>query len=400
MQQHILQRGGQGLNPFDWYRQMRNEHPVFFDEALNCWHVFHFDDVQRVLTEYATFSSDRGRMMGPNAARRMPLSSSIISLDPPRHRQLRNLATVAFTPRRVAQMAERIETITNELLDKVVTKGEMDVIADLAYPLPVTVIAEMLGIPAERHADFKRWSDALVEGDYEDARNSSPEQRRQNRMQDLIEMYSYFQEVLVARRQQPQDDLISSLLAAEVDGEHLNDMELLGFCSLLLVAGNETTTNLIGNAILSFDENPEVIERLRNQPDLMPGAIEEALRYRSPVKSMLRIVSKDTTIRGQQLKEKQMVAAWIASANRDEEQFPNADVFDITREPNRHIAFGHGIHFCLGAPLARLEAKIALNLMLQHLPGLRRVPDVAVEPIRSAVVFGVKNLPVTFQAQS
>jgi cytochrome P450 len=309
-------------------------------------------------------------------------------MDPPRHRQLRSLATQAFTPRVVAQLAPRIEAITNELLDNIPMTGGMDVVRDLAYPLPVTVIAELLGIPSEMREDFKRWSDALVSDEGEESRDML--------FAELKNMYGYFTQVLEERRQHPQKDLISDLLVAEVDGQHLSDVELLGFCALLLVAGNETTTNLIANSVLSFDRNPEVVERLRNDPALIPGAIEEALRYISPVKAMARFTKTEATIGDQRIPEKQVVIAWMASANRDENQFPNADRFDIQREPNRHLAFGHGIHFCLGAPLARLEAKIALTAMLKRFPGQWRVPDVPLQPIKSEIVFGVKNLPMNW----
>ena len=211
-------------------------------------------------------------------------------------------------------------------------------------------------------------------------------------------MYGYFTQVLEERRQHPQNDLVSALLAAEVDGERLSNIELLGFCGLLLVAGNETTTNLLGNMVLCFDEHPEVVEQLRANRALVPGAIEEVVRYYSPVKAMVRITTTETTLGEQHIGPNQMMVAWIGSANRDEAEFPDADRFDIEREPNRHIAFGRGIHFCLGAPLARLEAKIALNTMLDRLPGSWQVADAPLEMINSFIVFGTKKLPMTWGA--
>jgi len=366
---------------------MRSTQPVYRHPEWGGWQVFRYTDVTRVLTEYATFSS---ASFDDDAD---PIGSSILQMDPPRHRQLRNLVSQAFTPRMVAQLEPRISAITNQLLDHVATTGEMDVVQDLAYPLPVTVIAELLGIPAELREDFKRWSDALVAGE-----EGLSEEERKALFQEIQGMYGYFTQVLEERRQHPQNDLVSSLLAASVDGQRLSDMELLGFCGLLLVAGNETTTNLLGNLILCFDENPGVVERLRKNRALVPGAIEETLRYYSPVKAMPRVTKTGTMLGDQRIEPGQVIVAWIGSANRDESAFPDPDRYDIEREPNRHVAFGHGIHFCLGAPLARLEARVALNAMLDRLPGPWQVADMPLEMIKSFVIFGAKNLPMTWGA--
>jgi len=211
-------------------------------------------------------------------------------------------------------------------------------------------------------------------------------------------MIDYFSVLIEERRREPQDDLISSLLSAQVDGEYLNKKELMGFFILLLVAGNVTTTNLIGNAFLCFDEYPDALRQLYADASLIPNAIEEVLRYRSPVSHMYRVVRETTTLDDKPVTPGSFMVAWIASANRDETQFPHAATFDITRSPNRHLAFGHGIHFCLGAPLARLEAKVALEIMLARLPEMRRTPNTSLQAISSMILFGVKNFPITFKA--
>ncbi|GHO56384.1 cytochrome P450 [Ktedonobacter robiniae] len=376
---------------YDGFRQMRETQPVSFNPNFQAWNLYRYDDVARVLSDHATFSSEQNRFIPAEYRDSSPISSSIVRMDPPRHHKLRQIVSQAFTPRMVAQMESRIQEITNGLLDQVVAKGEMDVIRDLAYPLPITIIAELLGISTERRAEFKQWSDAFVSGDGE-----ATEEDMQASMQAMSSMVNYFTQLFEERRAHPQNDLVSALLLAEVDGEHLSNEELIGFCVLLLVAGNETTTNLIGNAILCLDEYPGEVERLRAQRDLLPKALEEALRYYSPVRLQPRWAVTETTIGEQRIEAGQMLFAWIISANRDEAQFPEADQFKIEREPNRHLGFGRGVHFCLGAPLARLEAKIALNAMLDRLPGSWHVSDAPLFPIKNMSTFGIKKLPLTW----
>ena len=368
----------QALNPFPFYRQMRQSQPVLYVLQQDSWMVFRYADVEQVLTDYKLFSSVRN----PEVTQARP---NILNMDPPRHRQLRNLVTQAFTPRSVAQLTERITAIVTQLLDEAASNGHMDIIDDLAYPLPVIVIAELLGIPPEDRARFKLWSDAAVGSLSTDNIDPRPE------------MGEYFLQIFAQRREHPQNDLVSALLNAQVDGEHLTQAEMLSFCILLLVAGNETTTNLIGNALLCLDDFPDAMEALRAEPNLIPSAIEEVLRYRSPVQFTGRIATSDTIVGGQAIKAGQGIRLLLGSANRDEAQFPNADSFDIRRMPNRHLAFGHGIHFCLGAPLARLEAKIALTLLLERFSTIQRMRDVPLEHVGSFLMYGVKHLPVTLQ---
>ncbi|GHO97513.1 putative cytochrome P450 YjiB [Reticulibacter mediterranei] len=372
----------QALNPFPFYRRMRESRPLFYRPEDETWQVFRYAEAEQVLNNSALFSSVRNRERGQER----PLQNSILNMDPPQHRQFRSLVTQAFTPRAVAQLANRITSIVTHLLDEVTGSGTMDIIDHLAYPLPVIVIAELLGIPREDRALFKTWSDAVVNG---------VDGRGQNRPQPA--MSDYFLQVIEERHKEPQDDLMSALLNAQVDGHHLSRQELLGFCILLLVAGNETTTNLIGNALLCLDEQPDSMEQLYAAPDLIPGAVEEVLRYRSPVQLTGRIALADTVLGNQHIQAGQRVVANIGSANRDEAQFPDPDRFDIRRSPNHHLAFGHGIHFCLGAPLARLETKIALTLLLERFQDIRRVPQVPLEPGESILMHGVKHLPVTFR---
>jgi len=368
------------LNPYPWYQAMRATNPIAYNENYNSWSVFSYDAVQRVLTDYSDFSS---QIMGDGSGQ--PLGTSLINTDPPRHRKLRSIVTQAFTPRTIAQLAPRITEIVNELLDKVAAQGQMDVVVDLAYPLPVIVIAELLGVPVKDREQFKHWSDVIVGS--ESPTGGEPQK----------EMTDYFSVLIAERRREPKNDLISSLLTAQVDGEYLNEKELMGFFILLLIAGNVTTTNLIGNSFLCFDEFPEALVQLYADPTLVPAAIEEVLRFRSPVSHMYRVVREDTQLDDKRIAIGSFMVAWIASANRDETQFPHADRFDITRNPNRHLAFGHGIHFCLGAPLARLEAKIALEIMLARLPEMRPTPNTSLEALSSMILFGVKNFPITFK---
>jgi cytochrome P450 len=380
------------LNPFPIYAQMRRDTPVYYDPDRGTWNVFCYDDVQRVLSESAVFSSQfaggRGASEGGG-----PFAASMISTDPPRHRQLRGLVTQAFTPRAVDALAPRITEIVHEHLDRVMASGEMDIISDLGYPLPVTVIAELMGIPAEDRERFKRWSDRVVSladmGDEVDPQSFASD--------DIMEMSMYFFNMLEERKQQPRDDFLTGLLQANLEGETLTEMELLGFCALLLVAGNETTTNLIGNGIQTFTENPGAWQRMREHPEQIPQAIEEVLRYRSPVQAMFRVAKVDANVAGVEIPANAPMVAWIGAANHDENQFANAETFDIGRSPNRHLGFGQGIHYCLGAPLARLEARIAFEEMARRFASISRVDDAELQRLPSLIVFGIKQLPVRFE---
>ncbi len=366
------------LIPLSWYKQMRASSPVSFLEETGSWNIFKYEDVKAVFADHERFSSRAAETLSADS----PIEASILRQDPPKHRQLRSLVSQAFNPRAVEALAPKIESIAHELLDRAESNQTIDAVQDFAGPLPVIVIAEMLGIPPEDRRLFKQWSDDLVGNDSERIFLCQKE------------MSAYFSEIADKRRRDPQDDLISNLVRANADGERLNELELIGFCILLLVAGNETTTNLISSAMLCFDSEREAREEVIADRSLVPQALEEVLRYCSPVQTMIRKVKTDTVLRGQRLAAGQFVHVRIGSANHDEDVFDRPEAFDIHRSPNPHLAFGHGIHFCLGAQLARLEAKIAIHALLDRFPKFRRDRSYTLERLDSWIVFGVKRLPV------
>ena len=379
------------LEPAPWYERMRRTAPVHQDEGSGVWSVFRYGDVHRVLSDWKAFSSRFGVYDEAGDAV-SPIGASMIGADPPAHTKLRTIVSGPFGARAIAEMEPRIRAITDRLMDPVVSGGAMDVVSDLAEPLPVTVIAEMLSIPSEDRKRFKEWSDAIVELSNQFGGGDDEAVRRQR------EIGRYFLEVIEERRAHPGEDLISRVVQAEVDGQHLSDHDVLGFCILLLVAGNETTTNLIGNAVRCFLEHPDLAERLASEPTSLPAAIEEVLRYRSPVRAMFRVATADVPVDGATIREGESVLAWIGSANRDEAKFPDAATFLPDRAPNPHIAFGHGIHQCLGASLARLEGRIALEALVRRCRRLRSDADpMSLEPMASLIVNGVRHLPIAFE---
>ncbi|MFL5695354.1 MAG: cytochrome P450 [Ktedonobacteraceae bacterium] len=364
---------------FSWYQQMLQSHRVYFDASRASWLILGYDEVQRVMADTQTFSSQRE--LGPDGQNH-PIDG-LISLDPPRHRQVRTLISQAFTPRRIAQMEARITSIVHTLLDQVADQGEMDIVDDLALPLPSMVMADLLGCPPADGGRFQQWLAAVVGSDLA------------LRHEAFASMHGYFQALIEQRQRSPHEDLVSALLQAEEDGERLPAGDVLGTCALLLLAGNETTTSLIGHAILCFDEHPEAWQQLLAQPSLLPTAIEEVLRCRPPIHLFGRVAVRDAVVAGQQIKAGELVVPVFAAANFDEAQFPNASTFDIRRTPNRHLSFGHGIHFCLGAPLGRLETRIALAALLERFPRLQRKRDVPLELKPSWLVYTIQHVPVT-----
>lgn len=371
---------------FHWFAEMRANEPVFYDQQTRLWQIFRYDDVNEVVTDHSCFSSEAL----PGFSEGTFLQGTVVATDPPVHRKLRNLVNQAFTPRAVNQLAGRVAEITQELLDDVLAKGKLDVVSDIALPLPAKVIAEMLGVPAQDWDIFRRWvSGANIAVDT--SREATMQMRRSREQQ----MFDYFAQLLAERRRSPRGDLISDLSVAEVDGERLSEDELVSFCLLLLAAGQETTKNLIASAAYCFTEYPDARERLIREPDLMPGATEEILRYLPPVWFTLRRATCDLELAGQQIPANAIIQAWNASANRDSAHFSDPASFDIERQPNRHLTFGHGIHYCIGAPLARLEANVALPMMLAQLKDLQRVPNVPIH-VSTGIVFVIRSLPMTF----
>jgi cytochrome P450 len=321
-----------------------------------------------------------------------PLSKNMLETDPPDHERLRALVSKAFTPRLIERMRPRIQAIVDSLLDAVEDKGEMDLIDDYAFPLPITVIAELLGVPSEDRNKFRAWSDAAVSG------NATAEYLEKVLVPHMQAFSDYLLEMFEEKRENPTDDLISALVRAEEAGERLSEDELLGMVFLLLVAGHETTVNLIGNGMLALLQYPDQLQKLRKDPSLIKSAVEELLRYDAPVEiSPERFAREDVTIGGTVIPKGEMVRVVIAAADRDPERFSDPDVLNITRTDNRHLAFGKGIHHCLGAPLARMEGQIAINTLLRRMPRLRlQKPPESLSWRPGMVMRGLQGLPVEF----
>lgn len=385
-------------NPYPQYHTLREAAPVFHSEMLDLWVLSRHADVSLALKD-GRFSADRRKATNQLVAqaRRMQeegpfaQANTMLSADPPEHTRLRGLVSKAFTPRRITAMAPHIQEIVDGLLDDVEDESEFDLIDKLAYPLPVIVIAEMLGIPAEDRDDFKRWSDDIVATLSGPA---TPPDALERARASAIQMAEYFQAVIAERRKEPQDDLLSALIAAEERGDVLNEQELLATCMLLLAAGNETTTNLIGNGMLALLRNEDQLDKLVADLSLVEPAVEEMLRYDGPVQATARVANDDIDIDGHTIEKGQMLFLLIAAANRDPAVFPEPDTFDITRQDNRHIAFGAGLHFCLGAPLARLEAQIAFRSLLKRRGKPRPVSD-KVEYNSNFILRGLTRLPIS-----
>jgi cytochrome P450 len=363
-------------NPYAVYRRLRSDDPVHWDKADGRWVLTRYADIVSVLRSQAA-SSDRAAAAAKLApASFRPLlefrANSMINSDPPKHTRLRGLVSKAFTSRAVDAMTDRIQRLVNGFLDAAAPRRDMDVIADLAYPLPVTVIAEMLGVPPADRDRFKHWSDemALLAGGGGSPADLSLDEyhRIATAFQELMD---YFARVVSDRRTHPQDDLLTALAKAEEAGVRLSADELYANAVLLLVAGNETTTNLIGNGVLALLRHPDQLARVSAEPAIVASAIEEIVRYDGPVQFTGRLLKDDLTVGGKKLGAGQSVVLLLGAANRDPDQFSDPDRFDVGRVDNKHLAFGLGSHYCLGAQLARLEGRIAIQTLVRRMPGLR-----------------------------
>jgi pimeloyl-[acyl-carrier protein] synthase len=388
-------------NPYPLYHRLRSESPVYWSEKLGGWLLTRYDDCTAALRDYRRLSN-RDRMtvllnpLGEEAGKRFELvrrhfCEGLIFSDPPDHTRLRTLVNKAFTPSTVERMRPRIQEIVKALLDAVQDGKEMDLIRDFAFPLPNTVRSDILGLPLEDTDQLKKWADDIMALFGAGAEHDRAERGQRS----LIAAREYLSGLIEKRRQKPGDDLISVLIMAREQNDKLSAGELLSTCSTLFTASQETTTSLIGNGMLALLQNPDQLQELKDNPDLIEAAVEELLRYDGPLQRQLRAATEDFEIRGEPIRKGQMVCPMLAAANRDPEEFPDPDRLDIERQENQHIAFGFGIHWCVGAPLARLEAQIAINALLSRFPGLELKSNVIDRP-HDFTVRSVRSLPVTF----
>jgi cytochrome P450 len=382
-----------------WLRGRQAEQPVSFDPATGVWNVYGHPETLEILGDPTTFSSDTSRVVPEDMLpeREELFDGNLVQLDPPGHSRLRKLVSNAFTRKVVADLEPRIAGLTAELLDAVTGRDRMELVADLAYPLPVIVIAELLGVPSDDRHLFKQWVDTMLESSQQfSLLERSEEQERATRV--ALEQSRHLRDYLAGhaaeRRRRPREDLLTRLVEAEVDGERLSDTQVVNFANLLLVAGHITTTMLLGNTVLCLDTYPEQAARVRADRSMLPAAIEESLRFFSPFATLARVTNRAVELGGQHIPVDQLLMVWVAAANRDARQFPDPDVFDPARDPNPHLGFGRGIHFCLGAPLARLEGRIALGILLDRFPALRTDPANPPEFIPSPNMTGVRRLPL------
>ncbi len=384
-------------NPYPLYHRLRTEDPVHWDPFLHTWVVTRYRDVVTVLHDFSASRTPTPQQLESiGLAALAPIAQVMVKqmlfLDPPSHTRIRSLASAAFTPRRVQALRPHIQEIAERLLDAVQARGSMDVIADFAAPLPAIVTAEMLGMPASDHVQMKEWSANFAEmlGNFQ----HNPE--RAARVLKTVEgMTAYFRAAIAELKIHPREGLVHSLMTAEINGDRFTEEEVIANTIITMVGGQETTTNLIGNGLLTLLRHPEQMRQLRSNADWMPSAVEELLRFESPSQHTARLAPEDLELGGKRIRKRQAVIAVMGAANRDPERFPNPEVLDLGRGDNRHLAFGWAAHFCFGAALARIEGQIALETILRRLPKLALKPDPLVW--RSNLgLRGLQALPVSF----
>jgi cholest-4-en-3-one 26-monooxygenase len=387
--------------PHDAFRVLRKEAPIYFQKesgdrrGRGYWALTKHEDVIAVSKDPARFSSHRGgtNIEDYEEEDLSAIQMMMVNMDPPQHNQFRRLASTGFTPRMVARMEPHIRAVTSAILDKVAKKGSADFVTSIAAELPLQVIAEMMGVPHEERHKLFDWSNRLIGFDDPEFQTSLADGKIA-----AMEVWMYASSLAEARRGVKGEDLVSVLINAEIEGQQLSEAEFDAFFLLLAVAGNETTRNLISGGMLALIENPEQRKRLIDDPSLIPSAVEEMLRWVTPVMYFRRTAMKDTEIRGQKIKEGDKVVMYYSSANRDEDVFPSGDTFDVGRTPNEHLAFGTGQHFCLGANLARLEIRVMFEELLRRLPDIELAGPV--RRLRSNFINGYKEIPVRFTAET
>jgi cytochrome P450 len=377
---------------------LRDRGAVHFDEKIQAWHVLGYQDTLQVLTDPVTFSSDVNPLAPKQEDLDLSKKGNFLRADDPVHRRLRGLVGQVFTQRMITGLESRVVEVATQLFDDADARGgdRWDLVEEVAYPLPFIVVAEMLGIPVTDRAFVRKLSDTFFQARNVDPASSadSPGESALDKVGVLLrELNEYLLEFVRSRRKNPVDDLTSKLLTAELDGVRPDDEETVGFLHLLL-AGHVTTTSALGNTVLALNENPDAWARLRAAPALVPAAIEESVRFRPPFARVGRRVTRDTEIGGQKIPADSFIRLWLAAANRDDSVFADPDRFDINRSPNPHVGFGRGIHFCLGVPLARLELKTAIGLMLERYSEVRVRDDAPVKLRNPWVMMGVSSLPV------
>ncbi|MCX5581994.1 cytochrome P450 [Streptomyces erythrochromogenes] len=379
-----------------WLRGIRPEAPVEYDPEVGMWHVYGYPETLEILSDPATYSSEvAARYVSPEQAA-VAFDGNLTQADPPEHQKLRKLVGRTFTLKMVAELESRIAALTHELLDRI--EGDtFDLAEALAYPLPVIVICDMLGIPREDRELLKEWADQSLMASTQlttHQGDKAQEESLDTQAEAAMAMGFYILELVTRRRAEPQDDLLSRLVEAEVDGERLTDRQIVNFANLLISAGHITTTMLLGNTILCLDAFPDVDRRVREDRSLVPTLLEESLRYLSPLAAGYRVTTRDVEIGGVKIPEGDVLEVWFSAANRDARVFQDPDVFDPARTPNPQIGFGRGIHFCLGAPLARLEGRVAMNILFDRFPRLRVDPDDKPTFLTSPEFTGVWRLPI------